>query len=269
MEQRQQSKILYSCYFTTSKDGEQFIPEHVFSLQIAGTLTIYDSQSTHIYREGNFRLSRRNRLARFVKHPPEGGEFKSLSVFLNQETLRKLSEEWEMQAEPDHLSKSSVIKLKDDPLYQSYMNSLCVYLQLPEKEQATMLPLKVREAVMLLLKVNPELKNILFDFSEPGKIDLESFMQQNFSFNISLDRFAYLTGRSLATFKRDFQKVFNRSPRLWLQQRRLQEAFYLLHEKKKSVSEVYLDVGFENLSHFSYAFKKEFGRTPNEARQAF
>jgi hypothetical protein len=33
--------------------------------------------------------------------------------------------------------------------------------------------LKVDEAVMILLETNPELKNVLFDFSDPGKIDLE------------------------------------------------------------------------------------------------
>ena len=32
-------------------------------------------------------------------------------------------------------------------------------------------------------------------------------------------------------------------------------------------SEVYLEVGFEDLSHFSFVFKKEFGRTPSEVMQ--
>jgi AraC-like DNA-binding protein len=108
------------------------------------------------------------------------------------------------------------------------------------------------------------LKDILFDFSDPYKIDLEAFMNKNFHFNVTLDRFAYLTGRSLATFKRDFQKTFNTSPRNWLQQRRLQEAYYLITEKGKTTSDIYLDLGFENLSHFSFAFKKQFGYAPTE-----
>ncbi|HEY8919175.1 MAG TPA: helix-turn-helix domain-containing protein [Chitinophaga sp.] len=28
--------------------------------------------------------------------------------------------------------------------------------------------------------------------------------------------------------------------------------------------QVYLEVGFEDLSHFSFVFKKEFGKTPSE-----
>ncbi|PWG82208.1 AraC family transcriptional regulator [Pararcticibacter amylolyticus] len=260
--QMKKSKILYSCYFARSREGEQFIPEHVFSLQIAGTLTVTDGVNRYIFKEGDYRLSRRNRLARFVKQPPEKGEFKSLSVYLDQETLRKLSEEWKIQPDKVKDSAHSVITLRDHVLYKSYMDSLLVYLQLPEDEQQIIMDLKVREAVQLLLKVNPEVKNVLFDFTEPGKIDLEAFMIQNYHFNVSLDRFAYLTGRSLATFKRDFQKIFHVSPHRWLQERRLKEAFFLLAEKKRNVSEIYQDLGFENLSHFSYAFKKHFGMAP-------
>jgi AraC-like DNA-binding protein len=31
----------------------------------------------------------------------------------------------------------------------------------------------------------------------------------------------------------------------------------------KKPSDVYLEVGFEDLSHFSFAFKKEFGKAPS------
>jgi len=122
---------------------------------------------------------------------------------------------------------------------------------------------KVKEAVMILLETNPELKNILFDFSEPGKIDLEAFMAQNYRFNVDLNRFAYLTGRSLATFKRDFERIFNISPNRWIQQQRLKDAYFLIKEKKHKVSDVYMDVGFKDLSHFSFAFKKAYGVAPS------
>jgi AraC-like DNA-binding protein len=123
--------------------------------------------------------------------------------------------------------------------------------------------LKVKEGIFILLQANPELKNVLFDFSEPHKIDLEAFMNRNYYFNVHLERFAYLTGRSLASFKRDFQKIFKMSPSRWLVQRRLEEAYFQIKNKGKKPSEVYLHVGFENLSHFSYAFKNAYGVSPS------
>jgi len=122
--------------------------------------------------------------------------------------------------------------------------------------------LKVREVVQLLLHAMPELRDFLFDFSEPYKMDLEKFMLSNFHFNVPVEKFAELTGRSLAGFKRDFQKTFNMPPRHWLQERRLTEALHLMESKKMKPSAIYLDLGFESLSHFSHSFKRKFGRAP-------
>ncbi len=254
--------IAYSCYVTRSREGEQFVPEHRFTYQVAGTMTTNDGTREYFFNEGDFRFSKRNHLMKFVKLPPEGGEFKSLSVSLDQETLRNFSMGFGFRAEK-HTNGNAILQLKPDGLYKSYMDSLTPYLQIEQAGNEDLIANKQKEAILLLLKVNPELKDVLFDFSEPGKIDLEGFMNKNFHFNVDLNRFAYLTGRSLATFKRDFEKLFQITPGRWLQQRRLQEAHYLIKEKGKAPSDVYMDVGFEDLSHFSFAFKKLYGLAPS------
>ncbi|MBO6518283.1 MAG: helix-turn-helix transcriptional regulator, partial [Bacteroidia bacterium] len=48
--------------------------------------------------------------------------------------------------------------------------------------------------------------------------------------------------------------------------KRLDLAHYKLQIEKQKSTEVYLSVGFENLSHFSYAFKKAFGYTPSSLK---
>jgi len=255
-------QILYSCYFTTSREGEQFVPEHILSYQLAGTIVTNDGDSVQTFGEGSLRLHKRNRLVKFSKHLPEQGQFKSLSITLDQETLRSFSLEHGYHAEK-HPAGHAIVELQSNQFYKSYLTSLQPYEQLAEPGNEELLLLKVREATMLLLKYNPELKDVLFDFAEPGKLDLEAFINRNFHFNVQLRRFAYLTGRSLATFKRDFEKVFNLSPSRWLQQRRLQEAHYLIKERGKAPSEAYLEVGFEDLSHFSFAFKKMYGVAPS------
>lgn len=257
-------QIIYSCYFNRSTAGEHFIPEHIFSYQISGTLVINDGAKVHTLREGDFRFSRRNRLARFVKIPPENGEFKSISIFLDQETLRHFFREFGIAAQDSGVaSQDSIIPLASHPLYKSYIDSLMPYFEMAPEENRELFALKLKEVISLIVKINPELRQILFDFNEPGKIDLESFMNKNFHFNVQLKRFAYLTGRSLATFKRDFEKIFHISPNRWLLQKRLGEAYYQIKEQGKAASEVYLELGFEDLSHFSYAFKKQYGTPPS------
>lgn len=141
--------------------------------------------------------------------------------------------------------------------------SLLPYFDNPDSFSPGIAQLKTMEAVELLLKYDPSFKNLLFDFSEPHKIDLEAYMNQHFMFNVPTTQFARLTGRSLAAFKRDFEKIFRQPPSKWLQQKRLAEAYFLIREKGRKPSDVYLEVGFENLSHFSYTFKKAYGVAPS------
>lgn len=257
------NSITYSCYFNKSREGEQFVPEHVFSYQISGMLTLYDGNKEYTFFEGDFRFIKRNNLLKFNKQPPKDGEFKSISVYLDQETLRKISVEYNYSANNIH-EGDAVIGLEPQQLFTSYLESLKPYDQFNGADNHDLQALKLKEAVLILLKTNPSLKDILFDFSAPGKIDLEAFMNKNYHFNVTLNRFAYLTGRSLATFKRDFEKIFRTSPSRWLLQRRLKEAYYQIKEKGKKPSEVYLEVGFEDLSHFSFAFKNAFGQAPTK-----
>jgi AraC-like DNA-binding protein len=263
VENKVLNRIVYSCYANRSREGEQFTAEHSFSYQISGSLILHDGKKDYTFSDGDFRFIKKNSLIKFTKQPPENGDFKSLTVYLDQDTLQKFSMEYGYVAAkiPDG---DAVIKLKPDAHYKSYLESLKPYEQLNEPGNENLLALKLKEAILILLKTKPELKDVMFDFSTPGKIDLEAFMNQNYHFNVEMKRFAYLTGRSLATFKRDFEKTFHDTPSRWLTQKRLQEAYYLIKEKGRAPSEVYLDLGFEDLSHFSYAFKKNFGTAPSK-----
>jgi AraC-like DNA-binding protein len=71
------------------------------------------------------------------------------------------------------------------------------------------------------------------------------------------------TGRSLATFKRDFAKISDVTPQTWLRKKRLDAAYQLLKSGRANASDVYLRVGFENRTHFISAFKQQYGVTPS------
>ncbi|WBV61872.1 AraC family transcriptional regulator [Chryseobacterium camelliae] len=255
--------IVYSCYAQLSRQGEHFVSDHVLSYQISGNLLLNDGCNDYVAESGSIRFLRRNQLLKFTKQPPPDREFKSLSIYLNQQTLKNFSIEYNLISERKEYNNPLCL-LNDSPELQNYMNSLLFYYDLGKLSDARLVDLKIKEGLILLLQEKPELKNILFDFNEPGKIDIEAFMNKNFHFNVNLDRFAYLTGRSLATFKRDFEKIFGITPGKWLVQKRLQEAHYLILEKGKMASEIYLDLGFEDLSHFSFAFKKHYGESPSK-----
>lgn len=63
--------------------------------------------------------------------------------------------------------------------------------------------------------------------------------------------------RSLSTFKREFKNIFNENPHKWILNKKLEDAKSLLLNGEKA-SEIYLDLGFNSLQHFSKAFKERF-----------
>ena len=98
---------------------------------------------------------------------------------------------------------------------------------------------------------------------EPWKIDILDYLNENYMCDLSLEEIASYTGRSLATFKRDFAKVSNLSPQKWIIKRRLEVAHGLIKSGKKKVTEACFDVGFKNLSHFSKIYKEAYGVAPS------
>jgi AraC-like DNA-binding protein len=168
-----------------------------------------------------------------------------------------------LNARPAKKDAQTIKHYTNHLLLESCLSSLIPYFEMTDlpKDIAN---LKITEAVTILRSIDISIDNILANFEEPGKIGLADYMEKNFMFNMPLEKFGYLTGRSLTTFKRDFKKVFATTPQRWLTKKRLDLAHYQFVEKKRKPIEVCYEVGFENLSHFSFAFKKQFGYTPTE-----
>jgi AraC-like DNA-binding protein len=215
--------------------------------------------------KGEMLLIGKNQLGTLTKIPqPDEGCYETIVISLQDDLLRKIAMD-EQIAEQQKYSGPLNVLIPANNYLKGYFQSVIPYVRNSTGTLPTDIGiLKVKEGVKLLLHSMPQLRNLLFDFSEPYKIDLEEFMLSNFHYNLPVEKFAGLTGRSLAGFKRDFQKIFGMAPRHWLLEKRLTEARSLIENKNKRPSSFYLDLGFESLSHFSYSFKKKFGKAPTE-----
>lgn len=253
---------IQSCHLGPEISPEQFIPEHFFIVLTKGSMVAFDGNKNYQVQEGEYYIARKNHLIRYTKHKINGA-FEKIIITFDEAFLRKFLQK-------NHYSKTafsnddSFLEVKENLLIKNFIQSLAPYYADGEKIDDEFSDIKREELLLILLKNNPDLANVFFNFVAPEKIDLEEFMLRNFRFNIHLERFAYLTGRSLSSFKRDFQKIFGMNPGKWLIQKRLEEAHFLLQNEKRKPNDIYLDLGFEDLSHFSFAFKKEFGISPSE-----
>jgi len=240
---------------------EHFIAEHFVVYVVKGIMNLFDGSEHLTLKSGECCIARKNRLGRFNKIK-ENNELEKIIIALDEKLLRMVQEKHKKVTTNFNLA-DTFIKLKPNKLMSNFIHSLKPYyahgvISEPFSD------LKREELLIILLQEQPELAGVFFDYGIPQKINIEEFMNRNFTFNVSVERFAYLTGRSLSAFKRDFVNIFNDTPNHWLVQRRLQEAHFLIEKKNKKPSEIYLELGFEALSHFSFAFKKRFGYAPTE-----
>jgi len=99
------------------------------------------------------------------------------------------------------------------------------------------------------------------------KRSLRAFMQAHFDKPLQLQDYAYLTGRSARSFRRDFRTRFGASPKTWLVERRLERAKELLQIGDQSVAEVARAVGYQSTRHFIERYRGRFGVTPGVTTQ--
>ncbi len=248
-------------YVNAEISGEHFISEHIFFYIKKGETTCYDGNKTFVFKSGEYGLIRKNRLARYSKRKTIN-ENETVFIRFDEKFLKSFQEKYNAQTVL-FKSENTFIQLNPNELFPVFFQSLS-----PLMHQGIIrepfADVKREELLLILLEKQPELAGLFFDYSIPQKIDIEEFINKNFKFNVSVERFAFLTGRSLSAFKRDFKAIFNETPSRWLVKKRLQEAYFLIEKKKQKPSDIYLELGFETLSHFSYAFKKQFGVTPTE-----
>ena len=256
--------IFYSYYATMRKEKVGFLSHNTLVLQVSGRFTLETAAQNISMSAGEMLLIGKNQLGQITKTPLDGEYYETIVISLQEDMLRKIAFEEHIEITEKYIGPPNILIPVNDFL-KTYFQSVVPYVRNPGEAIANEMGLlKVKEAVKLLLLAMPRLKDFLFDFSEPHKIDLEKFMLSHFHYNIPVKEFAELTGRSIAGFKRDFQKTFGMSPRVWLQEKRLTQAQYLIEKKNMKPSAFYLDLGFETLSHFSHSFKKKFGKTPSQ-----
>ena len=108
------------------------------------------------------------------------------------------------------------------------------------------------------------LASFLFRLSLPNKRNIKDFIEYNYDKPLKIEDYAYLTGRSVSTFRRDFKSQFSTTPQRWLKEKRMEKALQLTHQGQLSVTQLAYEVGYENVSYFIKEFKAYVGVSPKQ-----
>lgn len=193
--------------------------------------------------------------------------YKSLVFFFDEKLLKEfvnLHPELFNPEEALTVLENPILPLKSDENFEKFIQSVFPYFRSRTELKNHFLRLKFQELLLHLLELDASkrLRANLYSLYIGEKVDLSFLMNSYYLKPLTLNELARLSGRSLSAFKRDFQEEFKTSPALWLKNKRLDYADFLLRNNSKNVSEISTEIGYESVSHFIKTYKEKFGVTP-------
>ena len=127
--------------------------------------------------------------------------------------------------------------------------------------QATILEL----AAYIFEKNGDIIRNLNFNDEDSIFLDTVKYINQNYA-TVTLEKAAKNASMSYSYFSRFFKKEFNTTFTKYLTNVRIEKSIEYLSNSSMNISQIALQCGFSNLSHFAKCFKEETGISPNKYR---
>lgn len=257
------------CQQNQGQVGSYFLQDHLLLYIKSGKYQVRFRSQEYTVRDNEMIFIPKSTLIEYDKSgTPESGYVLDYMMFFLDE---KLLDEFVQFAglkpiEPVH-QHVPVSTLPVTPLTRTYFESLQPYFHHADRIGDGLVKIKLMELLVHLTDADERLLQQILEPGNPGNRSIHAIMEENFTHPVSLGDLAYLSGKSLSTFKREFQATFRTSPLKWIRNRRLEQAEQLVAGTELSITEICYAVGFENITHFSKVFKLRFGVSPSGFRQ--
>jgi AraC-like DNA-binding protein len=260
--------VIQFCYNTQSRTGTLFLKEHLLLFVLKGVYTVRFGNQTYTVRSNQMVLLQKSIVIEYEKsgEAESGYELDYLMFFLKDELLDEFVKFADLK--PTHSPSPVPVAVNSvNERITGYIESLEPYFEKPDEIGGGLVKVKTLELLFHIAEANEQFLLQFLQTKQKERTDIVNVMEENLLNPVSLSDLAYLSGRSLSTFKREFQAVYNTSPLQWIRNRRLDRAKELLTHSALSVTDVCFSTGFENIAHFSKVFKERFGFPPSELKQ--
>ena len=187
--------------------------------------------------------------------------------FINDKFIKRFIEENpSFLREQNHQKEHNpLFDIDTNDSFKTLIESIFHYLKQGDSIPKSLVEIKFKELLfnIVLNSKNTSLLNFFNSITLNAKVTIENTMIENFHYDLKIEDYAKLCGKSLSSFKRDFKEYFNTTPGKWLIDKRLEHSMTLLLGSNMTVSQIGYECGFKNNSHFIQAFKKKLKLTPN------
>ena len=243
---------------------EVLLNKNTFSFLQEGTKEVFFDNSSYSINNSQFLLMKSGHCLMTEKLSNLQEYYRSVLLFFSNEDVLKFIRKFELKPTGSS-TYYSTYSFNYDPFIKRFSNSLLDISRLSKSIQKNILDAKFEEIMLYLI----EFKGVDFLYSLISNNDNQTqkfiqIIESNKLNKLTIKELSFLSNMSLSTFKREFEKHFHSPPSKWFQEKRLLHSAFLLKNKSKRASDIYSEIGYENLSNFIAAFKTRFGVTPKQ-----
>lgn len=198
--------------------------------------------------------------------------YQAIAVHFHPEVLKKVYErdlpEFLIKPKSSWMINSGMIKIKADVLLIKFIDSLLFYFENPELVNDELLILKLKECILLLNQSGEALaiQQILSGLFSPNTNSIRQVIDAHIFSDLTVANIAQLCNLSISSFKREFWKIYDDSPAIYIKNKKLERASELLVASDQRISDIAYECGFNSIAHFSKSFQKKFKSTPTDYR---
>ena len=256
--------VIDQCIVTAGERGTFFLEQHLLYVVLGGSVRLsHGRQSWTVHKNEMILLGKAQSVSYEKQGSEETGLFESQLFAISDNLLKDF-----LTSQDIHASAASeeqrVRVAKMSERLVAYCWSLAPYFDNPSQISPGLLRLKVMELLYNVMDCSSSIFQQMLQLRNPVKTDIRRIVEKNYTSPVSIEQLAYLSGRSLSSFKRDFSDIYGEPPAQWIREKRLTKARQMLEFSHSHVSDVAYSLGFENPTHFSRIFKQRFGVSPSE-----
>lgn len=192
-------------------------------------------------------------------------KYKSIVLFFNDKFVLDFIKKYELKIE-----KKSEIELFnfDYDNFEEIKTVIKSFENYLEKDfSAVLLKLKIEELLLLVLEKNE--KSLIQFFNKivnTTKDRIKYILESNLDLVDSFEDICSLTRQNPAKIRKYFKDEFNTTPKLWINEKRLEKATLLLKTTDNTISQISTFCGYSSTSWFISEFKKRYKLTPKDYR---
>ncbi len=200
------NNVFFSCFVDDARACVDRCTEFGLNYVYSGEMMLDDGRRQLHVTKGECVFVPRDISLTMYKQPRDGERYQGIFVTFSREFLRQMYET--VGADKIPVSTPRIergpIRLSQTPELKSLFASLVPYFDSELEPSDDIMRLKQQEALLALLHIDPRFAPTMFDFSVPWKIDILDFLNEIYMRERSTQDLALFTGRSPASFKRDF-----------------------------------------------------------------